>query len=89
MFIIGMINMKLVRQIGYKEKGLNIKIGMLKAKMATKTIYSVLVTSVLMYAYVLGTPISLKPLSVNAQEATNNNTTTGNGTIDISNNLTL
>ncbi len=42
-----------------------------------------------MYAYALASPILLKPLWIEAQEITNDNTSTGLSKIDISDNLTL
>ena len=54
--------------------------------MATKMIYAPLVTIMIVCIYALCTSILL---TVNAQQLTNIHTITGNGIIDISNNLTL
>ena len=55
--------------------------------MTTWTVFAVLMTTAIMYVFLLSAPILLKSLFVEAQETTNNNITTSSGTIDISNNL--
>jgi hypothetical protein len=58
---------------------------MSRSKMATMTIFAVLMTAAVAYAFALGPSTLLKPISVEAEKTMNNNTSA----INISNNLIL